>query len=327
MTGRRRSGGTVVGDEEILRAAARTVGVQLAAVCALLVVIVSVLAFWLIGRHTDPGSVYAEPAGDDDALVRDGVIAAGLVGVVIAGVVGWLAARRAVRPLGRALQLQRQFVADAGHELRTPLTVLHTRAQLLHRRLPADSPQRPVVDQLLDDSRALGEIVDELLAGAGLRDENAPTEDFDAGPLLAEVVASMAVLADAAGVTLTATSGDPSRLHGSRAAVRRALVALTDNALAHTPTGGRVVLAATTAGDRVRLSVTDTGEGLPDGPAHALTARFARGGTASTVDGRRRFGLGLALVADVAHAHGGRLRLEAGDPAGVVATLELPAVR
>lgn len=312
-------------DAQVLRAAARKVGFQLAAVCAALVVMVSGLAFALIGRHYNSGSVAAEPVGDNDMLVLNGVVVAGLIGVVIAGAVGWLAAAHAVRPLGRALQLQRQFVADAGHELRTPLTVLHTRVQLLYRRLPADSPQRSIAEQLLADSRVLGEIVEELVDSAQLQTAPTAFEDFDVAPFLADIVSSLIVLADDAGVTLTAAAAPGLRLAGSRVALRRALVALTDNALSHTPRGGSVTLACTAAGSEILLTVADTGEGVAEVDRVRLTARFARGSETVATLGRRRFGLGLALVGDIATAHGGRFELAGERGEGAVATLVLPA--
>ena len=69
-------------------------------------------------------------------------IAAGAVGVLLAAGAGWVIGRRAVQPLAEALSLQRRFVTDASHELRTPLTVLHTRAQILRRRLAGTGPCR-----------------------------------------------------------------------------------------------------------------------------------------------------------------------------------------
>ncbi len=311
-------------DSAVVSAAARRVGLQLALVCAAVVVVVVVLAFALIGRHTDPGSVYQEPGGDNDTLVRDGVLVAGVVGIVIAGLVGWWSARNAVRPLGRALQLQRQFVADAGHELRTPLTILHTRAQLLARRLPPDSPDRDLATQLLADSRVLGEIVEELLASAQLSQDPARGETFAAAALLAEVVASAAVLATDSGVELTADVVDGLTLTGSRVALRRAVLALTDNALAHTPAGGVVRLAARSVGRTATITVTDDGEGLDPAVAAALLTRFTRGGGDAGATPTRRFGLGLSLVAEIARTHGGRLELTGSPGRGAVATLTLP---
>ncbi|MGI8458800.1 MAG: hypothetical protein ACR2LI_11910, partial [Propionibacteriaceae bacterium] len=64
---------------------------------------------------------------------------AGGAGLLLATVAAALLARRAVRPMARALELQRRFVADAGHELRTPPTPLSTQAQLLARRVSSGS--------------------------------------------------------------------------------------------------------------------------------------------------------------------------------------------
>ena len=149
---------------------------------------------------------------DNDALVRNALLVAGAVGIVIAGFVGWWAARNAVRPLGQALALQRRFIADAGHELRTPLTILHTRAQLLARRIRADDPARPVVEQLLDDSRVLAEIVEELLASASLTEDPSRAEPVDTADLVTDVAASMAVLAQ----SLRRRTADPDVARGDR---------------------------------------------------------------------------------------------------------------
>jgi two-component system OmpR family sensor kinase len=320
-------------DSDLVRDAARRVGWQISIACALVVVVVAVLAF-VLGPLLHPsrpphldgyGGVDAVD-GDNDALIRDALLIAGIVGIVIAGLVGFFSARRAVAPLGEALALQRRFVADAGHELRTPLTVLYTRAQLLARRMGPDDPARATVEQLLADSRVLGEIVDEMLESAALAADASRGEPLDPAALSAEVVASMGVLATAAGVTLTGESVGTAQVRGSRSALRRALTALADNALAHTPAGGHVVIETVARGHRVLISVTDDGEGLAGDDADRLTERFARGlGSGGGVGGARRFGLGLSLVREVATAHGGTLTLAGAPGAGVRATIDLPA--
>ena len=321
------------GDEDVVNAAARAVGIRIAAACALAIAVVAVLAFTLIGHHAPAGGG-APPGGDrdedNDALVRNALLLAGAVGIVIAGLVGWWAARNAVRPLGQALALQRRFIADAGHELRTPLTILHTRAQLLARRIRADDPARPMVDQLLDDSRVLAEIVEELLASASLTEDPSRAEPVDTADLLTDVAASMAVLAQAAGVELRTRTAAGVIVSGSRTALRRALVALTDNAVAHTPAGGTVTLSCRSAGDRAIFEIIDTGEGIDPQDADRLMERFARG-AANRVPaeqgrsvGGKRFGIGLSLVREIATAHSGTLELTGNPGQGACATLTLP---
>jgi signal transduction histidine kinase len=268
-------------------------------------------------------------------------VGAGLLGVALAAGAGLLIGRRAVRPLATAMSMQRRFVTDASHELRTPLTVLHTRAQLLHRRLagrvPAD--QLSELDQLVEDSSALGEVISDLLLSAQLQSEDVSGEPVDLGSLATTVVNSLALLAADSGVHLSADlDPEPCVVEGALAALRRALVALVDNAISHTGPGGSVVVqvsgvsGAAAAGhvghvghvghDVVKVSVIDDGEGLDPAGASQLTERFARG---TSAPGRsRRFGLGLALVDEVVRAHGGTLQIEGAPGKGARFSLFLP---
>jgi len=331
--------GRRAGDDDIVKAAARAVGFRIAAACALAITVVAVLAFTLIGHRSGAGGTPppggtpptgGDGDGDNDALVRNALLVAGAVGIVIAGFVGWWAARNAVRPLGQALALQRRFIADAGHELRTPLTILHTRAQLLARRIGTDDPARPVVEQLLDDSRVLAEIVEELLASASLTEDPSRAEPVDTADLLTDVAASMEVLAQTAGVELRTRTAPGVVVNGSRTALRRALVALADNAVAHTPAGGTVTLSCRLSGDRVMFEIVDTGEGIDPADADRLMERFARGvaaapAAATHAPAGKRFGIGLALVREIATAHSGTLELTGAPGEGARATLTLPA--
>jgi two-component system OmpR family sensor kinase len=313
-------------DQQLLRSATRRMAWQLAAASAV-VVVLAALATLALSPVLGHGRGGHEGGPDrDDEVLQTTLLVAGVIGVVIAGVAGLLIARRAVAPLGEALARQRRFVADAGHELRTPLTVMHTRAQLIARRMPPDDPALPAMRQLLDDSRTLGEIVDELLASAQLSADPGRGEPVDVRDLLSEVAASMGVLAEQRGIAVRVqVPPDAARVNGSRTALRRALAALVDNAIGHTPAGGTVDLAAVTTGERIVMSVTDSGEGLAGGDPEELTQRFARGPRSGDGPGGRRFGLGLALVREVATAHGGTLRLGPGPAGGVRAEIVIPA--
>jgi signal transduction histidine kinase len=260
------------------------------------------------------------------------VAVAGVIGIVAGAVFGALLGRRAVRPLARALAMQRRFVADASHELRTPLTVLHTRAELIRRRLarggsPGDERVSADITQLAADTKALGEVVEDLLLSAELQDQPWRAAAIDAGDLVGELVASLAAHADSLHVTLQAkiATGDLV-VAGVRSSLRRALAALVDNALAHVRAGGTVTVGARRDASYVCLTVADDGEGLDPADAARLLERFARGESRSDQPGRR-FGLGLALVSDVVHAHRGRLDIDGQPGVGATFTIALPAVQ
>ncbi len=264
--------------------------------------------------------------------VRVSVLVSVVLGAVGAAGVGAAVARRAVRPLGAALALQRRFVADASHELRTPLSVVLTRAQLLRRRAGPglDSASREELDQLVADARAMADVVDDLLLAAQLEDAERPHGPVDVGVLAGQVVTSLQPLAADLGLRLRLQAppgGGPVVVQGTATALRRALTALVDNALRHGPRGSEVVLqvlpepAGPAPARDVCLVVTDEGPGLDPEQLGPLLERFARGTTQG--DGRR-FGLGLALVDEVARAHHGQLSVARAHGGGAAFTLRLP---
>ena len=252
--------------------------------------------------------------------------AAAALSLLVAGGLGVLLGRRAVRPLAQALSLQRTFVADASHELRTPLTLLSTRVQLLDQEL-RDGEVDP---QTLEDSRGvvsdvqrLGEVVEDLLVAADPRRDD-PQATLDLVQLVAGVVASAGPHAAAAGVTLSLTPSEEATaltVTGTAVALRRAVLALVDNAIDHTPADGRVQLSVRRDRRTVVVAVGDSGPGIPADTADRVLRRFHSGGQRA---GRTHYGLGLALTHDVANRHGGQLRLVPSER-GTTFELVLPA--
>lgn len=256
----------------------------------------------------------------DRARLLNAMGVASLLALLFSGALGVLLARRAVRPLAEALTLQRTFVADASHELRTPLTLLSTRAQVLDRAIQGGA----VDDQVRADSRGvvhdvqrLGEVVEDLLVAADPRGDDSHVL-VDLGALVTSVVDSAQAHAEEQQVTLVCQAR-PGRLWvlGSAPALRRAVLALVDNAIDHTPAAGSVTTTVRRERRDALVTVHDTGPGVPPEAAADVLRRFHSGGHRA---GRAHYGLGLALTRDVADRHGGQLRLA---PQGPGATFEL----
>ena len=246
---------------------------------------------------------------------------AGGLGVVLSAFAGVVLARRSLRPLAESLAMQRRFVADASHELRTPLTLLSTRVQLLARHLRrGGAPDDAEVDGVLSDTRRLGEILDDLLAAADTR-SSVPHDEVDLGVVVAEAVASAAANARERGLDLGVRGQAIAIVRGSEPSLRRAVIALVDNALDHASSAVSVDVGVHRG--TCQVAVTADGPGIGEDVRPRIFERFA---SAREPDSERRhYGLGLALVADVAAAHGGRV--EAGrrtDGSGAVLTLTLP---
>jgi signal transduction histidine kinase len=249
-------------------------------------------------------------------------LAAGEVaGLLAALLVGWLLAGRAMRPLTEALDRQRRFVADASHELRTPLTQIHTRAQLLARRLRADPPLAEQADALVSGTRQFGEVLDDLLLSAQLA-RRYLTDVVDLAGIVTAVASAEEARVRRHGLRLAVTGAEaPRTVVGAAAALRRVVNALVDNAIGHTSAGGGINLALAADDGWVTLTVSDDGVGLEPGAATRIFDRFARG----THGAGRRFGLGLALTREIVTGHGGTITA-AGTPGnGATFTVRLPA--
>ena len=298
-------------------------------------------------RRTVPGGTEVvqaaaalRPQEAERARMFGGLAAAGLVALLAAGALGVVTGRQTVRGLVSALGRQRQFVSDASHELRTPLAVVSTRAQLLRRHLDAaalpDDVRRVLVsdvDRLLADSARLADVVEDLLAASEPLSPASGSVDLRA--VAADAVAGLAPLGLDRNVALELTGLDggppgqapPLAVRAGGPPVRRSLVALIDNAIRHSPQNGTVRIGCGARGSSAVVTVSDAGPGIPGPLRDQLFDRFASGdrraddGAASST--RRRYGLGLALVADTMHRIGGDVVVDTG-PGGTTFTLTFP---
>ena len=318
-------------DTAAVRKAAASVTRQISIATVALVVLIVIMAVIFVIWQSQPSELAEKQAPGEDKIYIDAgavLVALAVIGVgaiVFAAVISFLIARRAVRPLGQALALQRAFVADASHELRTPLAVLDARLQLLQRRLAADDPSAATVAELRDDAAALIGIVGELLAAAGGEADDGERAT-DAAADTAAVMASMRLLAAERGVVIAFTAPDELRVAMPTVSFRRCVTALVDNALAHTPDGGSVEVGLAAVGDGVALTVSDHGPGIRGIAPERVFERFAHSdpGDADGLPRRRGFGIGLALVRDVAARNGGTVRVDHTGPDSTSFVLELP---
>jgi len=269
-------------------------------------------------------------AGRNRLLLSLGI--AELAGILASVAVVAMLTRRSIRPLANALALQRRFVADASHELRAPLTVLHTRIQMLGRRFDDGDVERAraQLDALASDARVLGEVIEDLLASASMSSGRAPQDRVDLSAVVHAVSGSMTEHCANEGVDLVVdTSGVQSDgdavVLGSGSALRRAITSLVDNALSHEHPGGSIVVAVRRDHDDVLVDVRDDGVGIDPVELGTLFDRFSHGNAHTASGDRPRHGIGLALVREIAQAHGGHINVTQTPGGGATFTLTVPA--
>jgi signal transduction histidine kinase len=229
---------------------------------------------------------------------------------------GWLAAAAAVGAavlLRAELTRRGELVARACHELRGPLAAARLGLATLAR------PGNPVASRAVaidGELRRAGLALEDLDAARAGRRARERDEAVDVGALARATADAWRPVALAAGgdVSCVAATREPALVRGDRVRLAQACGNLLANAIEHG--GGRVEVRTESDARRVRVEFRDDGPGLP--VAVPQLARRRRGG-------RERRGRGLAIAAEIAVRHGGRLAC-APASRGARLVLELPAV-
>jgi signal transduction histidine kinase len=216
--------------------------------------------------------------------------------------------------LEQAQDRQRRFIADASHELRSPVAASRAQLEVALRRPETDWPATAAT--VLAEQESLGTLIDDLLALGRLDEQGiGSTGDVDLDEL---------VLAEARRprrITVRAEITEAVRIEGNVSFLTRALRNLADNAERHA--SGEVAVTLLRDGDQAIVHVDDDGLGLAPDQRVIVFDRFTRADESRHRDGGGA-GLGLAIVRQVAEAHGGRVVCTDSPLGGARFTVTLP---
>jgi heavy metal sensor kinase len=231
--------------------------------------------------------------------------------------------------LNRSFERQKRFVADASHELRTPVAILCGEADVaLARANRTEQEYREALQILGEEARRLKHIVEDLftLARADAGQHPLAVSDFYLDELAAECSKNVRTLASAKNIGVSCESQEELPIRADEGLLRRMLLNLLDNAIKYTAEGGSVSLRCGSENGRYRLSFEDSGPGIPTDLQSRIFERFFRADKARSrreSDGGGA-GLGLAIAAWIAEAHGGKVELTRSTSTGSVFTVFLP---
>lgn len=252
-------------------------------------------------------------------LLKQLLIILVILGFLFLGVALWLSyfmSKRAMIPIRKSFDRQREFVADASHELRTPLSILNSSLDVVEME---DGDQlseysRKVLRNMKDEVKRMTHLVSNLLTLAR-SDSGVPdlkVESFDMVSSAVQLVDTAQTLANSKDIKLNLqapeslmVSGDPDRL-------KQLMYILLDNAIKYTPNGGEVhlTLSKELAEKQpvLHITVKDTGLGIPVEDQERIFDRFYR------VDKNRSrqmggTGLGLAIAKWIVNAHHGTIEV------------------
>jgi signal transduction histidine kinase len=322
------SGGTVHGAVRItyptstLDARVRSTWLRLGVLCAVVLAIVAAV-----------GMVFAKGVTRPVQRLRDAAarLAAGDLAVRVDTAAGPPELRGLAetfnttgQQLEQLIDAQHRFVADASHQLRTPLTALRLRLETLGRYVA--EPGRPKLDAAIAETNRLARLVHSLLVLARSDATSAPSQPIDVSAVVADRVHAWAPVADDQGTRLVADAPPDVWASAVPGALEQILDNLVSNALDAAPSGTPVSIRVVATDEVCEVHVVDQGPGMAAEARARAFERFwrpAREPGAETGDG---FGLGLAIVAQLAAHSGGTARLDPGpDGRGLEAVVTLPA--
>ncbi len=218
-----------------------------------------------------------------------------------------------ITDLRKLERVRRDFVANVSHEFKTPLTAIRGFAETLLAGA-MDDPQNRVrfLQIILEHSRRLARLTDDLLELSKMDADRLDLEvdRLSASQLVQSCVETAQRLANEKRlrVSINLPQSLPD-IVADRRRIAEVLQNLLDNAMQYTPSGGEIVVAASSDGQEVTFTVSDTGIGIPQVDQPRIFERFYRVDVARSreVGGT---GLGLSIAKHLVEAHGGRIWVE-----------------
>jgi signal transduction histidine kinase len=243
---------------------------------------------------------------------------------LISGGLGWLVAGRVLRPLERAYDAQRRFVANASHELRTPLTASRALLEMVITD-PSATPEtfRQTCRDALEENEQQEQLIDALLALAQGDQGVGRRELVDLAVVARDALREHLAEADAADLELDVALR-PAVMSGDRRLLVRLVSNLLQNAVRHNVPHGYVRMRVGNRDGRAVLGIVNSGPVVPAAEIDRLLVPFQRMAPDRLGD-PSGFGLGLSIVAAVAAAHDATLDVAPGGDGGLRVEVGFPS--
>lgn len=214
-----------------------------------------------------------------------------------------LCSRRAIDPLIKASERQKQFITDAGHELKTPITVIATCLKVLEM----ENGKQKWIDKAQGQTEKLTSLVNSLVALSRM-DEDTPYvnfKPFDISAAVRETADSFCDFAKSNNRSIVLNIQPEITYNGDEYAVRQLCSVLLDNAVKYAPENTDIVFSLEKNRKGVIISCENSAANIDENELPKLFDRFYRGDKARTSGG---FGIGLSLARSIAEVHKGSIK-------------------
>ncbi len=233
-------------------------------------------------------------------------------------------ASRAMIPIKKAWQQQNDFLSDASHELRTPLSVIQTNLDII-RTSPDETvaSQNKWLDNIQEEAIAMTNLVNSLLflARADSAQQPLHKHSFDLTLALLQAASPFEAVAIQKQIFFDVSISAPVEFYGDEARLKQVIAILLDNALRHTPAGGKVLACLSLSAEKIFITITDSGEGIAAEHLDKVFNRFYQVDKSRNKGGS---GLGLAIAKWIVDSHNGTITVTSKPGTGTTFTIQLP---
>jgi len=245
-----------------------------------------------------------------NTLIRNCILIGTACFLIFLGI-SYLLANWMIRPVDKAWQQQRQFIADASHELKTPLTVIMTNAELMQNPEYDEINHTAFVSSILIMSKQMRNLVEQMLelARADNIRHNTVFSSVDFSRLVSDAILPFEPIFFEKGLTLHTEISENVLVNGDSSQLRQVLDILLDNAQKYSCKAGTTWVTLQKQGKgRCLLTVADEGAEIPVKDLNNLFKRFYRADQARSRTGS--FGLGLSIAETIIARHKGKIWVE-----------------
>lgn len=232
---------------------------------------------------------------------------------------------RNMQEIQKSDRLRRELVANISHDLRSPLASIHgylETIQLKGENLTRQQFKR-YIETALGNTKKLNKLIGDLFDLSKLDTENVEPilESVSVAELVQDIALQFKPIADKKNIELTAIFPEEPNtyINADIGLLNRAIANLINNAIEHTPEGGKVSITFTKDGTDVRIDVCDSGKGISKADLPHIFDRFYQADKSRSSDPNA--GLGLAIAQKIFTLHGGKVSVDS--PAGTGTTFKV----
>lgn len=218
--------------------------------------------------------------------------------------------RRAIDPVVKSAEKQKQFITDASHELKTPITVIATCLKVLEM----ENGEQKWIDKAKGQTEKLTELVNSLVTLSKMDEEDSPLEfnKFNISDAVSETAESFRDFAESSGHALSVHVDENIEYIGDEYAVRQLVSILFDNAVKYAADGSEIKFSLEKVKKGVIIRTENECENIDESELDKLFERFYRADK-SRNSATGGFGIGLSVARSIAEGHKGSIKAESKD--------------